>query len=184
MRRAISNSIQSSVSGDVVDLSARHADIHQLPLTQVVQAGSQPLALALLLKRTPISLEQAQDAPRRRSLRSGRILFRQSAVQRCCGIASGVGCKIRLLGWHRMLRLLCTAGEHGQTKGPVRCRRGLVKRSRRRILSARLLPRPSQSGSCVYGWRCAPIESSGANTTEIAQNQEMCRLLATCSGRL
>jgi hypothetical protein len=43
------------------------------------------------------------------------------------------------------------AGSVGQTKGPVRCRRGLVKRSRRRIPSARLLPRPSQGGRRVYG---------------------------------
>jgi hypothetical protein len=55
---------------------------------------------------------------------------------------------------HRMLLLLCRQ-EHGQTKGPVRCRRGLVKRLCRRIPSARLLPRPSESGSCVYGSRCA-----------------------------
>ena len=65
MRRAISEPIDSSVSGDAVDLSTRHADVQQLPVTQVVQADSQPLALALLLERTPIPLEQAQDAPRR-----------------------------------------------------------------------------------------------------------------------
>lgn len=38
MRRAISEPIDSSVSGDAVDLSTRHADVQQLPVTQVVQA--------------------------------------------------------------------------------------------------------------------------------------------------
>jgi hypothetical protein len=75
MRRAISEPIDSSVSGDAVDLSARHADVHQLPVTHVVQAGSHPLAWAPLLKRTPISLEQAQDAPPRCGRWSSRILF-------------------------------------------------------------------------------------------------------------
>ena len=57
---------------------------------------------------------------------------------------SGIGCSC------------CRSGrERGQTKGPVRCRRGLVKRSRGRIPSARLLPWPSGSGSYVYGNRCA-----------------------------
>jgi len=60
MRRAISEPIDSSVSGDAVDLSTRHADVHQLPVTQVVQAGSEPLALAPLLKRTPKPLEQVR----------------------------------------------------------------------------------------------------------------------------
>ena len=38
--RAISELIESSVSGDAVDLSSRHADIHKLPITQVVQGVS------------------------------------------------------------------------------------------------------------------------------------------------
>jgi hypothetical protein len=95
------------VSGDTVDLSARHADIRQLPVTQVVQARSQPLALALLLKRTPISLEQAQDAPR-----DGEVEAEP------CGIAPGLGCEVRLLGWHRMLLLLRTAGRVAKQKAP------------------------------------------------------------------
>src|SRR5438034_8122506 len=138
MRRAISEPIDSSVSGDAVDLSTRHADVHQLPVTQLVQAGSQSLALAPLLKRTPISLEQAQDAPRRCGRWSSSILFRQGVSQRydggigarrCqsfahrvfhqrdgeveaepCGIAPGLGCEVRLLGWHRMLLLLRRQG--------------------------------------------------------------------------
>ena len=40
MRRAVSKPVDGSVTGDVVDLTARHADVHQLPVAQVVQAGS------------------------------------------------------------------------------------------------------------------------------------------------
>ena len=36
----VSKRIDSSVRGEVVDLTARHADVHQLPVAQVVQAGS------------------------------------------------------------------------------------------------------------------------------------------------
>src|SRR6202790_2721770 len=138
MRRAISEPIDSSVSDDAVDLSARHADVHQLPVTQVVQAGSQPPALAPLLKRTPISLEQAQDAPLRCGRWSSSTLFGQGVSRRCdggagtrrwqslahrvfhqrngeveaepCGIARGLGCEVRLLGWHRMLLALRRQG--------------------------------------------------------------------------
>jgi len=39
MRRAVSKRLDSPVAGDVVDLTTRHADVHQLPVTQIVQGG-------------------------------------------------------------------------------------------------------------------------------------------------
>jgi hypothetical protein len=37
---AVSERIDRPVTGDVLDLLARHADVRQLPVTQVVQGGS------------------------------------------------------------------------------------------------------------------------------------------------
>src|SRR5207302_11279749 len=102
-------------------------------VTQVVQIDPQPLASAPLSKRTPISPEHTQDPPRGCDWRSSRFLFRESVSQRCgggigarldqsirrgvfhqsdggveaepCGIAPGLGCEVRLWGWHRMLLL-------------------------------------------------------------------------------
>src|SRR3954466_3363833 len=85
MRRAISEPIDSSLRRDVVDLTACQADIHQLPVAQVLQGDSQALALALRLERIPTSLEQAQDASRGCGRWSGGVLVQQSAVQRFGG---------------------------------------------------------------------------------------------------
>src|SRR5258705_966326 len=57
--------VGTSVRGNVVNLAARSADILQLPVAQVAQGGSYPLAFTPLQKRTPISIEKARDAPRR-----------------------------------------------------------------------------------------------------------------------
>ena len=40
MRRTVSEPLDSPVGGDAVDFGTRHADVRQLPVTQVVQAGS------------------------------------------------------------------------------------------------------------------------------------------------
>jgi hypothetical protein len=49
---------------DVFDLTARHADIHELPVVQAVQLGAFPLSFtpffAPFLKRTPISPEELE----------------------------------------------------------------------------------------------------------------------------
>ena len=42
--------VDTSVRGNVVNLAARSADIHQLPVAQVGQGGAQFLAIAPLLK--------------------------------------------------------------------------------------------------------------------------------------
>ena len=87
------------MSDDVVDVTGCQADIHQHSITQVVQADTQPLALTPFLKRTPISLEQAQDAPSQSGWWSSRFLFGESVSQRCDGgFAPGLGCEVRLLG--------------------------------------------------------------------------------------
>src|SRR6266481_1569559 len=46
--------VDRTVRGDVVDLAARNADVLELPVIEVRQIGSQPLALAAFLKRIPI----------------------------------------------------------------------------------------------------------------------------------
>src|SRR5258708_40133701 len=72
--------VEGPIRDDVFDLTARHADIHELPVVQAVQLGAFPLSFAPFfapcLKRTPISLEKAGDAPRR----CGRL------SQPCCTI--------------------------------------------------------------------------------------------------
>src|SRR3954452_19965036 len=120
MRRAIPQPIDSSLRCDVVDLSTREADIHQLPVAQVLQGDSQALALALRLERTPTSLEQAQDALRRCCRWSSNILFQCNGEVEAesCGIALGLGRDVRLLGWHRMLPLSVSAGSVAKQKAP------------------------------------------------------------------
>jgi hypothetical protein len=65
--------IDGPIRDNVFDLTARHADIHELPVVQAVQLGAFPLSFAPFfapfLKRTPISAEEAEDVPRR----SGRL---------------------------------------------------------------------------------------------------------------
>ena len=51
--------VDSSVRGDVVDLTARDADVHKLAVRQATQLGSQPLAFAPLTKCIPICFEGA-----------------------------------------------------------------------------------------------------------------------------
>src|SRR3954467_7358915 len=134
MRRAISEPFDSSAGDEVVDITGRQADICQLSVIQVMQT----LGLAPPSERMPISLKHTQDAPCRCDGWSGRLLFRGSVSRRCdggigthlsrriawcvshqgngalevepCGIAPGLGCEARLLGWHRMLLLLCRQG--------------------------------------------------------------------------
>jgi hypothetical protein len=45
--------IDTSVRGDIVDLAARRTDIHELPVTQVAQGGSQSPAFVPFLKTHP-----------------------------------------------------------------------------------------------------------------------------------
>src|SRR3954471_6682610 len=90
--RIISQPIDSPFRRDVVDLATRYADIHQLPVTQVLQGEVWTLPPAPVLERTPVLREQAWDAPRR-----GK--FEREPL--------GRGCHVRLLGWHRTLLLLC-----------------------------------------------------------------------------
>ncbi|AHY52966.1 hypothetical protein BJS_00340 [Bradyrhizobium japonicum SEMIA 5079] len=59
IRGAISQCVDSALGRDVVDLATRQTDIHQLPVTQLLQGA--PWALPPLLKRIPISPEQTQD---------------------------------------------------------------------------------------------------------------------------
>src|SRR5260370_28020910 len=72
--------LEGPIRDDVFDLTARHADIHELQVVQPVQLGAFPLSFAPffapVLKRTPISLEKAGDAPGR----YGRL------SQPCCTI--------------------------------------------------------------------------------------------------
>src|SRR5260370_14511983 len=58
--------LEGPIRDDVFDLTARHADIHELPVVQAVQLGAFPLPFPPCLKRIPISLEKAGDTPRRR----------------------------------------------------------------------------------------------------------------------
>ena len=55
--RSISKPLNSPVSGDAVDVTLGQADIPQLPLVQVTQAGSQLAPSAAFLKGPPVSLE-------------------------------------------------------------------------------------------------------------------------------
>src|SRR5579871_1974623 len=57
--------VDGSVRGDVVDLSARGADIHQFPVAQIEQGGAEFLAFAALPKENPICPDQAGDMPGR-----------------------------------------------------------------------------------------------------------------------
>src|SRR3954469_1402328 len=144
IRPAISEPLKSSVRFEVVDVTGCQADIHQFSVTQVMQADTQPLALASFLKRTPISRKQTQKAPRRCGWRSSRFLIRESVSQRCnigarcgqtiargvinqgdvevevepCGVPIGVECQVRLLGWHRMLLVMCRSGAWPNKKAP------------------------------------------------------------------
>jgi hypothetical protein len=52
--------VDMPAAGNMVDLAARYPDIDQLLVAQVVQRGPQLLALAPLLKHTPILLEQTR----------------------------------------------------------------------------------------------------------------------------
>jgi hypothetical protein len=57
--RVVSQPVDGAFRRDAVDLAARQADIHQLPVAEVVQGHS--LALAPLQKYTPVPPEQAED---------------------------------------------------------------------------------------------------------------------------
>jgi hypothetical protein len=59
--------VNTSVRGDVVDLSPRGADIHQLHVAQVGQGGAQFLALAALLKGIQMKLATCRVDPDVRS---------------------------------------------------------------------------------------------------------------------
>jgi hypothetical protein len=65
--------VEGPIRDDVFDLTARHADIHELQVVQAVQLGAFPLSFAPFfapfLKRTPISPEEDEEVPRR----SGRL---------------------------------------------------------------------------------------------------------------
>jgi TolB-like protein/Flp pilus assembly protein TadD len=63
--RSNASRVNTSVRSDVVDLAARDADIHQIPVTQVGQGVAQFLALAALLKDIPIFPDEAGDMPGR-----------------------------------------------------------------------------------------------------------------------
>ena len=77
MQRAVPQRIDRSLRREVVDLAPRQADVHQVPVAQILQG--EPSALAPLPKRTPILLEQTKDTLRRWS---GGILVRHSVFQR------------------------------------------------------------------------------------------------------
>jgi len=49
--------VDSAICGNIVDLTTRDADVHQLAVRQPAQLVSQPLAFAPLTKRIPICFE-------------------------------------------------------------------------------------------------------------------------------
>ena len=57
--------VDIAAGGNVVDLAARRADVHQLPVTQAGQRAAQSPAIATCLKDIPVLPDQAADMPGR-----------------------------------------------------------------------------------------------------------------------
>ena len=57
--------VDIAAGGNVVDLAARRADVHQLPVTQAGQRAAHSLAIATCLKDIPVLSDQAADMPGR-----------------------------------------------------------------------------------------------------------------------
>ena len=55
--------VNTSVRDDVVNLTARSTDVHQLPIAQIRQGGAQFPAVAPLLKSIPVSPDEAGGIP-------------------------------------------------------------------------------------------------------------------------
>src|SRR6266496_1217671 len=99
--------VDRAVGGDVVDFAARNADVLEFEVIEVGQIGSQPLACAPFLKRSPISPQEAEDA----TLRAGLAFQPDCAVGRvhCVSPENSVSTQARVPG-HERARL--TYGLH------------------------------------------------------------------------
>ena len=88
--------VDRAVGGDVVDLAARNADVLEFEVIETGQVGSQPLACAPFLKRSPISPQEAEDA----TLRAGLAFQSDCAVGRvhCVSPENSVSTQARVPG--------------------------------------------------------------------------------------
>src|SRR6266436_7676645 len=91
--------VDRSVGGDVVDFAARNADVIEFEVIEVGQIGSQPLACAPFLKRSPISPQEGEDA----TLRAGLAFQSDYAVGRvhCLSPENSVSTQARVPGHER-----------------------------------------------------------------------------------
>jgi hypothetical protein len=93
------------------------------------------------------SLGAAMEVSRGASAKALPVASFTEAAARWSLAASRPVSDVRWVCWGGIGCSCCCAGrEHGQTKGPVRCRRGLVKRSRRRILAHDSFHGPARAG--------------------------------------
>src|SRR5260370_22077311 len=136
--------LEGPIREDVFDVTARHADIHELPVVQAVQLGAFPLPFAPCLKRIPISLEKAGDTPRRR----GRL----SRPCRTIGRAHGG------ISW---VLFLPRVPRHGR----ARLTSGLHFPYRRLILCVATDARASTVGGHLRGTAACPIPSRNTHST-------------------